>query len=76
MGVWSPLLFTVLVEGSSIGKAISLGIYVSARQHNPDPLVILSRGYPRILQSSLDGQLQATGCVCVSPEAIITIGVI
>ena len=49
------------MDGSSIGREISLGIHVSARQHNPDPLIILSRGYPRILQSSVDGQLQATG---------------
>ena len=35
----SPL--AVLMEGSFIGRGISLNIYVFARQHNPYPLITL-----------------------------------
>ena len=45
--------YTFYCSCGGIGRGISLDINVFMRQHNPDPLVILSGGYPR---TSADGQ--------------------
>ena len=41
-----PSTLIVLVEGSFIGREISPGIHLSARQHTPDPLVIIIQWLP------------------------------
>ena len=62
VGAWSPSPFTVLVEGSSIGTEISLGIHISARQHNPDPLYsYFIQGLPRLGYCNHRGMGSYTG---------------
>ena len=46
-GSLEPSTLTVLVEGSFIGREISPGIHLSARQHTPDPLVIIIQWLPK-----------------------------
>ena len=69
MEAWDPPLFTVPVEGPFVGRGISPGIHVFARQRNPDPLVILSRGFREdttiIYGWATTGYRCACVCVCM-----------
>jgi len=83
MEAWKPLLFTVPVEGPFIERVsyqalTLLQSYITLTINQLTGHLIQGDSLPRILLSSLDGQLQATGvcvreCVCVVCVCVVCV---